>query len=831
VRDPNDRRAHFLVEGRSEALRFTSPSQIVPRQAVPNRNRAQHFASLSADIGEVAARAALVREAQLAAEVEIGNGIIVEFESFPDTPLAFESLGRERQGIELLNVRINGEKTFASVFVPDGRLVHFENVIRAYLEERVSPTNRRRDFADLVNGISAIRVATLRALWTDDPELFPVDEGAHVDWEVWLPTRRDRAQVVGEFARFAEAQGMRVLEGQLDFPERSVLRVRGTPAQMRGSAMLLNCVAELRLAKETAGFFDELAPEEQPEWAQELLGRTTFASAEANAPFVCVLDTGVTRAHPLVEPALDATDMHTIDPAWGTNDDEGHGTGMAGLALFGNLTAALEAGGPLQVRHRLESVKLLPHDGENEGDSKLHGYLTLQAVTRPEIGNPARPRVFAMAISSKDGRDRGNPSAWSSMIDGLASDAANQGENRRLFVVSAGNIRDTNAWMLYPTSNSTDGIHDPGQAWNALTVGAFTELCNITEDDAGHYAPIAEAGGLSPFSTTSSTWKRPSALKPDVVLEGGNAGKDALGAATIPSLSLLSCHSRPVDRHFTTFNATSAATALAGRMAAEVMAEYPNLWPETVRALIVHSAEWTPRMRAMYLPPHPTKLDFENLVRHCGHGAPELSRALWSASDSLTLISQDSLSPFERGPNAARTRDMHLHRLPWPLAELAALGEQVVKLRVTLSYFVEPNPSSRGARSRYRYESFGLRFDVKRPLEDEVAFVARVNAAARAEDEGVAGGGADAGWLLGKQRRHLGSVHSDVWQGTAVELASRGSIAVYPTMGWWRTRAQLNRVDGIARYALVVSIDAPESETDLYNAVENQLAIPIAVEA
>lgn len=37
-----------------------------------------------------------------------------------------------------------------------------------------------------------------------------------------------------------------------------------------------------------------------------------------------------------------------------------------------------------------------------------------------------------------------------------------------MFVISGGNIDDPNAWMTYPQSNATDGIHDPGQAWNAL---------------------------------------------------------------------------------------------------------------------------------------------------------------------------------------------------------------------------------------------------------------------------------------------------------------------------------------------------------------------------
>src|SRR5208337_2945317 len=105
-------------------------------------------------------------------------------------------------------------------------------------------------------------------------------------------------------------------------------------------------------------------------------------------------------------------------------------------------------------------------------------------------------------------------------------------------------------------SNSTDGIHDPGQAWNSLTVGACTHLINITEPEAGDYQPIAPAGGLSPFSTTSRTWQSHWPLKPDVVFEGGNAAQNALGAVWMPSLSLLTSHHVPSQRLLTTTNAT-----------------------------------------------------------------------------------------------------------------------------------------------------------------------------------------------------------------------------------------------------------------------------------
>ena len=183
-------------------------------------------------------------------------------------------------------------------------------------------------------------------------------------------------------------------------------------------------------------------------------------------------------------------------------------------------------------------------------------------------------------------------------------------------------------------------MHDPAQAWNALTVGAFTEQVQITGPDTEDYAPIAPRGGLSPFSTTSLTWEKYWPLKPDVVLEGGNAAKDSLSAVTADSLSLLTTHHRTAERIFTTTNATSAAMALAARLAARIMVVYPTLWSETVRALIAHSAEWTEAMRRASLPASgaATKADYRRLVQRCGFGVPGLDRALWSVDNSLGRI-------------------------------------------------------------------------------------------------------------------------------------------------------------------------------------------------
>ena len=243
-------------------------------------------------LGQVSAlkpEMAAAREAQEQAGLDDGFGLLVEFESFPDIALAFESLERVRDGIELLNVRHGvrddiealfvRERTYATVFVPDGKLEHFEHLIREYLEEKRDSAGHARDHKTLINAIEQIRAASLRALWTDEFQVFPTTDDETIWWEVWLPIRGDRDGTVDRFCKLAEAQGFRIAPGKLEFPERTVLLLCGTAGQMKRSMMTLNSIAELRRAKETADFFDSLRPEEQPEWVDELLERCSFPAS------------------------------------------------------------------------------------------------------------------------------------------------------------------------------------------------------------------------------------------------------------------------------------------------------------------------------------------------------------------------------------------------------------------------------------------------------------------------------------------------------------------------------------------------------------------------
>jgi hypothetical protein len=580
---------HIQVRGTANAEPYTYPREVRgPAFNLPARSRAGHSDRLLADLQRAYEALDDLHNRRHAVGVAEDRGLYLEFDSDPGFELMLKSLDRTREGIELVAVRERGDIMLATVFVAEGKLQNLERLIRAYRDEddvRYGQAKNKK----LIESISGIRRAALESFWTDDEGLLPAT-GTAIWWEVWLRVGQDRDEITTVFSQQALSGGLQVQPWEIKFTDRTVVLAFGTPEQMSQSVELLDCLAELRLAKDRPEFFMSLDAREQAEWIADLLGR--IEQRDGDLPAVCVLDTGVNNGHPLLRDSLDEEDRLTCEPAWGTTDHLGHGTAMAGLSLFGDLVGPLAQRGPVTLEHCLESVKILPPPPYPPNDHELYGSLTLEAMGRIEVQEPRRQRVFCMAVTAPDDRDRGRPSSWSAALDTAC--CGMEDERPRLVVVAAGNVERT-AWRYYPDQNDVDQVHDPGQAWNALTVGALTEKVQFDTASFPGWAPVARPGGLSPSSTTSVTWASPWPNKPEIVLEGGNGIREP-GTGLVDTddpLLLLTIHWRPAERLFTTMGDTSAATAQAARMAAVLLARYPDYWPETIRGLLVHSAEWT----------------------------------------------------------------------------------------------------------------------------------------------------------------------------------------------------------------------------------------------
>jgi len=842
---------HLRFDRFARTDRYAPPKRgFTPREG--GRERFSHGGKLTGELGQALAISHSLLEQRDPAVAAGKPGVYVEINSEPNKPLP--DAGWLNQGIRIAAVRTEDTGVqVGGLFVPEVAEPFLQQTLADYTADRGS-----KAAAERFDRIERLTAGTIATLWVDH-RLLP-DAGRAIWWECWCWTDR-AAHLVGP----AEKLGLRVSEQRLIFPDCVVIPVYGTRADIEKLLVHTDAIEKLRHASDTPHvFLSEMADLQRP-LLQDLGGRITPAAADA--PAACVLDSGSNRGHPLLVGSLDQADQHAVDETWGKDDHYtdthgGHGTQMAGLALLGDLTHPVSDQRQIVLGHRLETVTLLPPATFVPTEPASYGYVTQQAISLPEVTAPERPRVFCMAVTNK-GLPGDRQTSWSAAMD-QAAVGRMEGETddptapKRLILISGGNI-DDDADAAAMRDGTGHPMEDPVQAWNSIGVGGFTDRDAVVGPYLQGYKPLVTVGDRSPYSRTSSRWPSEMPLKPEVVFEAGNRAQRTGGgdvASQVPSLSVLTTNADFVADPLTWFWATSAATGEAARFATSIMAGHADYWPETVRALIVHSARWTPRMRERIAGAQKRKAAHIALARQFGFGVPSLERALQSASSDLAMVAQATIQPFvlptKRGKRGKlikagdpKFNEVHIYRLPWPIERLQALGEKQVELKVTLSYFIEPSPGQLKPITPARYRSHGLRFDLQRRAENERTFLRRVNELSAASDQDAVPEDAendvpsdeeiepeaDKGWMFGtNSRAHKspGSLHCDVWQGTSADLAARQHIAVYPVSGWWKYRRPQKRYNSKARYALILTLRCLEEEVDLYAEIEADIAARIA---
>lgn len=819
-------REHIFLNRFANNISYTSRGR-GHQSEIPEKDRSFHGSRLKTKLDSIWEEIRISKESTRESENENVatlrnlNGTYLEFVSNPDFSLSIKSLENKVQKIKLLNVRnkLIGNETieYATVYIPKGKENFFSKKINDYLcstldNDRGNPRNKR-----LINSVSNIEIALVESFfpeshlrWIENPER---------DWyEIWLSD--DKEEIISEFKSILTLLEIHYSNEMIVFPERTVLLVKVNKTDLVSLLELSGSIAEIRKGQTINTFFlDELSPLEQVEWINDVRSRT-IKDIDDNEVVVNIIDTGIRRTHPLLEDFVDDDDMIAHDPSWNKYDGIiGHGTKMAGITLYSDLNDLLSNNDVINITYEIESSKILPDIGVNE--PKLYGAITTDLVSRQIVKNPTKIRINCMAVTDPviETYD-GSPSSWSASIDSLTSGAVD--EIQKLFIISAGNIPH-NKWINYPEVNILSSVHNPGQSWNALTVGAYTTKASSRGISVPGFNAIANENNLSPSSTTSNSWdlkKWP--IKPEVVFEGGNGISNGSEAYSEENFSSLTTNHDFISRPLTIINSTSEATAHASRMSAQILSEFPSIWPETVRALLVHSAEWTSEMKQQFLTVENME-NYRKILRACGYGVPNLEKALNSFDNNVNLIIEETIQPYVKDNNRVKTNEMHLYRLPWPKDELLRMGESRVKLKVTLSYFVEPGPGEKGWRNNYRYPSALLRFELN-GAQNESEFMHSINAETQLDDseDNVQSG---VRWKL-KRLGNKGSIHSDVWEGRAADLATSNLLAVYPISGWWKERTSQEKYNESMRYSLIISLST-EEDVDIYTPIANEIQNPI----
>lgn len=578
--DGHEHLSHILVEDRSTDEEFRRRGGGNAR-ARPVEDRAGHGRGRVDELNDAFETGDLGRD-QFTEEELRALGTVITLEGVdPACPLKLDSLQqltthrdpqRKRPKWLLLSVfpasQQTGTPERATVWVSDEYRAKFLQLFEDYLEKESSSGLPRNNA--LVANIAKIRSTILIDLWQSggDPP-----EGEPRWWEIWLRPSTDGSSLL---RRFAETTNLGVSGRVLRLVDRDVMWVQATWDQLQVLPFTAVPVAEIR-QPEFIDSIEDLSDEEQAEYVDDLAKR--IEPADELQPAVCHLDTGVARTHLMLEGSLAPQDLHTVIGTSGF-DQDGHGTKMAGIALLGDQIDQLLVGSdPVTLRHRLESVRMLPTKSEKPHNPLAYGDVTAQAVALPEIA-AARRRTFCMPISTTSDTpgNPGQPTLWSATVDALAVGASvvRNGDElellappdtgaARLIVVSTGNVDTFVSDHL--AESDTSAVRDPGQAWNALTVGAYTELSTPPTDPAyAGWSAVATPGDLSPHSRTSLPFgPRPWPIKPDIVMEGGNVLHDG-GSMFEPSHAAMSLRTtgHTKDQALASANASSAADGASG---------------------------------------------------------------------------------------------------------------------------------------------------------------------------------------------------------------------------------------------------------------------------
>ena len=308
------------------------------------------------------------------------------------------------------------------------------------------------------------------------------------------------------------------------------------------------------------------------------------------APGVVVLDSGVATGHPLLEAAVGVA--QSFLPGEGAHDENGHGTHVAGLALYGDFECHLRAGAFVPTL-RLFSGRILDKDNKNTtGFVENH----IEKAVRHFV-EQHNCRIFNLSLGDANKPYcGGHLKGLSVTLDTLSR------ELKVLFVVSAGNHRigeespDGLAWRdNYPNYLLDDAwrIIEPAPALNVLTVGSLARhnksWSSQTHTHDPSEVPIAQPEQPSPF--TRGGYSVDGAIKPELVAHGGNwAINTRAGHALlerVAGLGVVSTNNQFAKGHpFAVDIGTSMAAPQVTHLAASILREHPDADANFIRALL-----------------------------------------------------------------------------------------------------------------------------------------------------------------------------------------------------------------------------------------------------
>lgn len=362
-----------------------------------------------------------------------------------------------------------------------------------------------------------------------------------------------------------------------------------------------------------------------------------IVNAAEELPIIGIIDTGISSTS-AIAPLLINDRSFTLngDPFIDTANFQrnGHGTPVAGLATLGKINHLNQFNEDVIADAKALSIKI---------SNGLTGFISEMDLVNMLYDVKAKyPQIKIFTLTTCYDRHKiinETFSDYTFLLDKFAFET-----NSLIFICTANNndaINDNSSYDLSYFHSEKTNICTPADSMNNFTVGAAAD--NITNGpflgiaDSKEFPTLYSRKGHVDLSLIFSRNKtNKNYFKPDVIESGGDLGyynATVLDYMDDPMIDLISA--RPEMGLFKDLG-TSFATPLIANLAAKIQKKYPELHPQTLKALIINSA-------SLY------KIPFDKSItklhnRIAGNGFVDNFKSVFSNENSATLILEDKIT-------------------------------------------------------------------------------------------------------------------------------------------------------------------------------------------
>ena len=354
---------------------------------------------------------------------------------------------------------------------------------------------------------------------------------------------------------------------------------------------------------------------------------------------ILIVDSGILSGHPLLSNAVgDEIAVPTINSSHVLEgepyDDIGHGTQVAGIALYGDVEECIN-NQVFTPELWIFSAKVMFKDenGFSTYDEEELLEHQLDKAVRYFIGNYPNCKIINLSMGDSAKRMYNNKRQFNlaSLVDDLSK------ELNVIFVISSGNIDedDFNFSDNYPDylhDDSTDmfKIVDPATSALALTVGALSKYNTSRFFDifAEYPSPITRVGpGYRGM------------IKPEFVENGGGGFDEKVDVITINPNWIKE------GRLFTLVNGTSFSAPKVSHYIAKLINKYPDRSLNLIKALLISSASIPSEKPAPLSEMSISEGgdNAKNLLNIYGYGKPDLNNAFYSELNRVILLRENTI--------------------------------------------------------------------------------------------------------------------------------------------------------------------------------------------